>query len=395
MKNVYYVFVAFCACLLTFAPQRGSAQCTCSSGLPATPIIQSITIPPTVSSNLVFNFQQFNPSIGTLSCVTLKDTITIITTSSAINTGPDSTAFLFQLTVPSKITAPGITISKVYNKTYGYDTLAPHGVPGYNITYGPDTLTYNHAGSGSTGGNASYIGAGTVGITYAITGGGLTVLDGGLNDTTAVSTTLGGTLNLTYYWCPAALLANLMNNFTAARNNNNIQLKWHAPNEQKGVSYEIEYSVNGNDFSSAGLVESNSNADGTPADYQYLFNIGQNQTGNIFFRLKRTSADGNTITYSPVKLVNLSNGAGIASYHTYPNPVRNFTMIEFDKVMSGDFVLDLMNTAGQVLEHKTVTLAGTNQIKLDFTSHPSTGIYYLHVNDRTNNHQYISKLIIQ
>ncbi|HVM87212.1 MAG TPA: choice-of-anchor E domain-containing protein [Puia sp.] len=395
MKNVYSVLIALCACLMTFAPKRSFAQCTCSTGLPATPISQSITIAPMVTSSLTFNFNQFDPSIGTLSCVSLKDTITIITTSSAINTGPDSTAFLFQLTVPSKITAPGISISKVFTKTYGYDTLAPHGVPGYTISYGPDTLANNTKGSGSTGGNASYIGLGTVGVTFAITGGGLQVLDGGLNDTTSVATTLGGTLNLTYYWCPASALASLITNFTAAKNGNYIQLKWQSQNEQKNISYQIEYSIDGHSFFPAGSITSDTNSDGTTAAYQYQFSIPQNASGKMFFRVKRIDADGNTTVFSPVKVVNISNDAQLVSYHTYPNPVRTFAMIEFDQVLSGNFTVDLVNTAGQIIQHKAETLSGVNQIRLDLTSRPSTGLYYLHISNKTNNQQYISKLIIE
>lgn len=393
MKNVYSVIFGICACLMTFTPQRSLAQCTCTGGAPATPITQSITMPPTVTSSLTFNFQQFDPSIGTLSCVTLKDTITAITVSSAINTGPDSTAFLFQLTVPSKISAPGITITKVFTRTYGYDTLAPHGVPGYTITYGPDTVANNHTGSGSSGGNAAYVGLGTIGIVYAITGGGLQVLDGGLNDTTSVATTLSGTLNLTYYWCPAALLANVMSNFTAARNGGYIQLKWQAPNEQKDILYEIEYSADGSDYSSIGNMQSSPGSDGNPAIYVYEYKISQNSTGKLFFRVKRTSADGKSIIYSDIKTVSLNN-SGIAAFHTYPNPVKSYTMVEFDEVLSGDFIIRLVSTTGQIVQQNAVSLSGNNQMRLDLTSHPATGVYYLQVTNKTNNHQYISKLII-
>ncbi len=394
MKNVYLVIVASCACLMTFVPQHSAAQCTCTGGLPATPITQSITISPTVTSALTFNFQQFDPSIGTLSCVSLKDTITVITLSSALNTGPDSTAFLFNLAVPTKITAPGIVLTKTFTKIYGYDTLAPHGVPGYSIAYGPDTLANNYTASGGTGGNASYQGAGTIGIVYAITGGGLTVLDGGLNDTTAVSTTLQGTINLTYYWCPAAFLAYSMTNFTAAKNGNYIQLKWQAQDELKNIAYEVEYSTDGSSYSPVGTLLSNANSEGTTASYQFQYNLSSNSSSELFFRIKRTSADGKTIAYSAVKAVNVNNG-GISGYHTYPNPVKTFTMIEFDQVLSGNYMLDLVNTAGQIVQHKEVTLANSNQIRLDLTSHPATGIYYLQVKDQNKIHQYISKIVIE
>jgi hypothetical protein len=70
-------------------------------------------------------------------------------------------------------------------------------------------------------------------------------------------------------------------------------------------------------------------------------------------------------------------------------------MIEFDQVLSGDYLVDLVSTAGQIIQHKEVSLTGSNQIRIDLTSHPATGLYYLQVKDKTNNHQYISKLIIE
>src|SRR5260221_14708526 len=118
MKHVYILIIVGLAFIAASIPQSTFAQCTCSSGLPATAISQSVTIAPTVASTLTFTFQQFDPSIGDLSCVRLRDTISGTSTSSALNSGPDSTAFLFQLTLASKITAPGIVINKVFNKSY-------------------------------------------------------------------------------------------------------------------------------------------------------------------------------------------------------------------------------------------------------------------------------------
>ncbi|MBS1668898.1 MAG: T9SS type A sorting domain-containing protein [Bacteroidetes bacterium] len=394
MKNVYKVIFAMCACLLTLMPQSGSAQCLCSGGVPATPVTQSINIPPTVTSSITYNFQQFDPSIGTLSCVRLRDTVTIITVSSALNTGPDSTAFLFGLTVPSKISAPGITISKVFTRTYGYDTLAPHLVPGYTISYGPDTLANNLAQTGSTVGNAAYLGLGTVPVSFQITGGGLQVLDGGLNDTTSVATTMGGTVTLTYYWCPALPLANTFGNFTAAKNGNNIQIQWQGQNEQLGISYEIQYSKDGTHFLSLGNQMSDSSFYGKMASYQFIYPISSADNGKIYFRIKRTSPSGTNIIYSEIKTVNLSN-TGISSYRTYPNPVSTYTVLEFDEVLTGDYTIELVNTAGQVVQRNAVSLAGTNQYKLDLNSHPATGLYFLRVTGKKDSHQYLTKLIIE
>src|SRR6185295_16938044 len=104
MKNLYFRSFMLLACAQILNHSSLYAQCTCAGGVPATAINQTISISPTTTSTLNFSFQQFNPAIGTLSCVTLHDTITGISTTGAGNTGPDSTAFQFQLTLTNKIT---------------------------------------------------------------------------------------------------------------------------------------------------------------------------------------------------------------------------------------------------------------------------------------------------
>src|SRR5450631_4771388 len=113
MKNLYFRGILLFACTLVLSTSTLSAQCLCTGGIPATAIDQSITISPTTTSTLNFSFQQFNPALGNLSCVTLHDTITGTSVTGAGNTGPDSTAFLFQLTLMNKIAGPGITFTYV------------------------------------------------------------------------------------------------------------------------------------------------------------------------------------------------------------------------------------------------------------------------------------------
>jgi len=372
-------------------PQSTFAQCTCSSGLPATAISQSVTIAPTLASTLTFTFQQFDPSIGDLSCVRLRDTISGTSTSSALNSGPDSTAFLFQLTLASKITAPGIVINKVFNKTYGYDTLSPYGVPGYKITYGPDNIFNGSTGTGSTGGNAAYLGTGTIGTSYTVSGG-LITLDGGANDTTTIVTTIWGTLNLTYYWCPSLPLATAISNFSASKKDNYVMLQWIAANDQNNINYEIEYSRNGEDYAPVGNVPANIATAGTVTQYQYKYNPSPADMGEIYFRIKRTDASGN-ISYSMIKVVNLSATHRIG-IQTYPNPVVKTVMVQFDENQNGNFMLELVNITGQVIQQKSVVLSGSNMTRLDLDTHPIRGLYFLRAKNISNNKQYVTKVMI-
>jgi hypothetical protein len=391
MKNIYSrIFLSFLFISPLYFSAKLSAQCLCAGGIPATASVQTITIPPTTVSTLTFNFQQFDPTIGTLSCVSFVDTVTGSSITGARNTGPDSTAFLFLLSLTSKISGPGILISHPFSTTYGYDTLAPYGIPGDTITYGPENIITNATGSGSTGGNAAYLGLGTVPFTYAINGGMITE-DGGSNYKSSVSTTIGGTLSLLYYYCPLSLLATELQNFSAYKKDNNIILKWDAPNAENINGFDIEYSTNGIDFTSLATVPANHN---NPAgNYTYNYPVNNNSTGYVYFRIKETAGNNKT-GYSAVQKVLLSEKttAGIA---IRPNPAVTGISITFDHLMSGDYSVDVVNTAGQVILNKKIRLDNSNTIPVSWTNKPAPGIYFTRVTNTSSMEQQIIRVVIQ
>jgi hypothetical protein len=368
------------------------AQCLCSGGVPATAIDQTITISPTTTSTLNFSFQQFNPAIGTLSCVTLHDTITGISTTGAGNTGPDSTAFLFQLTLTNKISGPGITKTNVFNQMYGYDTLAPFGQPGDTITYGPDNIITIPTGVATTGGNAAYVGLGTVNIAYTINGGMIT-LDGGSNYNSSVTTVIGGILRLTYYWCPTIPLGTAISNFSVYKKNGKVSLQWLGTNDQKDIAYEIEYSKDNERWHTAGKVPAGSAPAGTVAQYQYQYHPAQTDVGEIYFRIKRTDAEGN-IVFSIIKAVNLQQEDQGPGIQIYPNPVTRKILIQFDELQTGNYSLELVSATGQVIERKQVQLSGVSMANLDLSTKPARGIYFLRALNLANNKLFLTKVIV-
>lgn len=392
MKNLYFRGFMLFACVQFLHITSLSAQCTCTGGIPATAINQSITISPTTVSTLNFAFQQFNPAIGNLSCVSLYDTITGISVTGAGNTGPDSTAFLFQLTLTNKVSAPGIAITHVFNKTYGYDTLAPYMTPGDTITYGPDNIITNPTGVGNAGGNAAYIGVGTINVVYAINGGMIT-LDGGSNYNSSVTTVIGGTMNLIYYWCPTVPLGTTITNFSVFKNNGTVSLQWLGTIDQKEIVYEIEYSNDNAHWQTAGSVPVGSAPTGTVAQYQYQYHPAQTDVGEIYFRIKRTDAEGNVV-YSVIKVVNLQQADQRPGIQIYPNPVNQKILIQFDEAQTGNFSLELVNTTGQIIEKRQIQLTGSSLANMDLMRKPASGIYFLRAVNLGNNRQFLTKVIV-
>jgi Secretion system C-terminal sorting domain len=390
MKNIYTkvsILLLFFI-LQLYLPAKLNAQCLCAASVPATPIVQTITIPPTTISTLTFNFQQFNPAIGTLSCVSFADTVTGISYTGARNTGPDSTAFLFLLSLTTKISGPGILISHPFSQTYGYDTLAPYGAAGDTITYGPTNIITNPISSGSTGANGAYLGIGTVPFSFAINGGMIT-LDGGSNYKSAVSTTIGGTMSLTYYYCPMVLLATNLQNFTAYKKDKNVFLKWDAQNAEDINQYDVEYSIDGKTFVSAATVVGD-HASASSYNYTYAVN---NNNGNLYFRIKQTS-NSNKSGYSAIQKINLNenNNTGIS---IHPNPAVTGMTLTFDHLLSGDYAVDLVNTAGQVVFNKKVKLTNSNTIPVNWNSKPAPGIYFTRFTNTATMDQQIIRVVIR
>lgn len=378
--------------VLIYLPPKVFSQCTCSGGLPATPITYSVTIAPTNASVLTFTFPQFDPSIGTLSCVRARDTISGVTTTGALNTGPDSTAFLFQLTLNNKITGPGITINQVVNKLYGYDTLAPFGMPGDTITYGPDPVFTNAPGTAQTGGNAAYIGLGTVDFTYKVNGG-VIALDGGLNYNSSISTDIGGTIALTYYYCAASALANGIINFSAYRMGNVVTLKWTGENEQSADNYFIEISRDGTHFYTTSSLPANAaDSSGAPT-YQYQYKTGSADGERLYFRIRKTDASGKS-SFSPVKTIVLA-GSAVADFRVYPNPASKHISLESPELLNGNIQVAITNSVGQQVYTRAFQLNGTNTISFDLPNTFTKGVYYLQVKNAAKNTQQLIKLFVR
>lgn len=396
MKRVYTSLLAVCIYMTASVPRVALAQCTCSGGVPANSIVNYATLAPTTVSTANINLPKFNPAIGNLTCVSLVDTITAVSVTHVWNKAASKTKYKFQLQLNNDIEGPGgISATSSFTKIYGPDSLEAAGLPGDSITYGPDSIYVNNIDSNGTTNTAPYLGGvGTVDFTYTINGG-LTSIIGSTNYGDSITTIYQGKFKLTYFWCPTIVLSTSIGSFTASPNGNSYLLQWSATNEQNNTSYEIQTSADGNHFADAGQEQSDPAAAGSTAKYQYQYHPDQTNVGTLYIRLKITDASGN-VTYSVVLVINRNgsdNGAPL-SYYAYPNPATNCLFFQFNNNQTGRFVLQLINTSGQIVTEKPVTLTGTSQIRLDLSPQPVKGLYFLRTRDLTHNQEYISKLLI-
>jgi len=115
--------------------------------------------------------------------------------------------------------------------------------------------------------------------------------------------------------------------------------------------------------------------------------------GELYFRIKRLDANGNAL-YSMIRVVDLDAMARIG-IQTYPNPVVNSITVQFDEKQNGNYLLELVNLTGQVLQQNVVTLSGGSMTRIDLTRHFAKGVYFLRAKDLSHDKQYVTKVMIQ
>lgn len=400
MNRVYSMMFTVCICMIVIIPRRGLAQCTCSGGVPATVVTQTQNIGPTINSTTSVFFNQYIDPTGTLgiSCFNFDDTIWAASTSFVQNNDADSTVYNFNTTINYTVKGPaggGINLNNSKTLVYGPDTLGGVGQPGQSETLGPDsTFSGSATSTHNNGATGAYSGGGVIPIT--ITFGGGSIASGGSNYTYTIQTNYVGVFKLTYYLCPNAVLSNTISNFTAVPNGQAILLQWLANNQQINTSYEIQISTDGKNFAPIGSTTTDPAAAGTTSKYQYQYHPDQTNAGQLWFRIKETDASGK-ITWSTVLILHSGDLAkgNFAGYSIYPNPVANSLVFRFNNSQTGRYLLELVNTAGQVVQQKPVTLTGSNEIQMDLSPQPVKGLYFLRTTDITRNQHYVSKVFIQ
>jgi hypothetical protein len=372
--------------------------------MPANQITYTATLDSINTSNPVLKFPKFNPSTGNLNCVGMDYTITSILSFDLANWLHFPFPYQFDYSQYTGINdGNGLFTDHNTMRTYGPYNLADTGQPGSTVHMGPDTLFNDASFSALNNTNTSPYQSGIPNDSTSVTYDNSYSIHYTSSSSAFDLSLLGyakGSFTLTYYWCPNVALATAISDFTAIQNGDFITLKWTGTNESDNTNYEIEYSNNGRPFQTIGNVKNDAAASGTSAKYQYQHPLDQADVGKLYFRIKRTDTNGD-ITYSEVLIITLGagiNGAagvmGTDGYQTYPNPATSSLIFQFNSSQTGRYLLELLNTAGQIVLQKPVTLTGSSQIRLDLNPHPVKGLYFLRTTDITHGQHYTSKVFI-
>ena len=163
-------------------------------------------------------------------------------------------------------------------------------------------------------------------------------------------------------------------NASLNREYNKVDLNWVTASEKNVSHFTIEKSLDGRNFSEAGLVFATGNSTET---INYSFedrNINTSKRGVIYYRLRSVDMDG-TFEYSVIRIITIGgqNKPGL-SVEAYPNPVTSDLRITIPSTWQGKKVVyELINGNGRVVKR---SIAGNaSQTETISVSSLAPGLY--------------------
>ena len=166
--------------------------------------------------------------------------------------------------------------------------------------------------------------------------------------------------------------------FNAAKNGNDVAVKWKTANELNTKEFQVEWSADGRNFSPIGTVNAVGNSD---VPRNYAFTHRQVAAGNNFYRLKILDANG-SFAYSPIVKLNFT---GRGSIKIYPSITHGELHVELNATKQEATTVMVLDLAGRLLSsRKMPVLAGYNRIDLTVNNLPA-GEYILKLVNNSDN----------
>ena len=186
---------------------------------------------------------------------------------------------------------------------------------------------------------------------------------------------------------PATVVPVTFTNITAYEQNHDIVVEWTVQNEINIVSYVIERSLDGRNFSNI----ANTNARGGNVMYTAL--DVDPAMGYNYYRIRSVDNTGR-IQYS--QIVRIRVGKGKPAISVYPNPVTdNVVHVMLSDMEQGNYKASLYNEAGQLVLVKQIIHPGGNSTQIITPNETlAKGSYQLEITSRDGSSN-IFKLLIQ
>jgi Secretion system C-terminal sorting domain len=139
--------------------------------------------------------------------------------------------------------------------------------------------------------------------------------------------------------------------FDAIRSDETVLLKWKTADEVNVKQFQVQRSLNGNDWSTLGVVGA-LNTTG-PNDYSYT--DANPMTGNNQYRIAEQDLDGK-LMYTGIRIVPFNNGGDLTAT-LYPVPARTVLTVITHSPVADQVVLRISDMQGKVVRIQEVQLS--------------------------------------
>ncbi|MCW3080323.1 T9SS type A sorting domain-containing protein [Segetibacter sp.] len=163
----------------------------------------------------------------------------------------------------------------------------------------------------------------------------------------------------------------------AVEKNGGVEVGWIAESESNMDRYEIEKSVDGHRFVTAGTVKAKIDP-GTSSNYTW-FDLMPNK-GDNFYKIKSVDKEG-AIKYSNVAKVKLEKGVSVITL--FPNPIQGKVIrLQFTGIKKANYNVSLFNSLGDKVHNGTISHGGGSaNHSIELKTFLPKGVYQLHVSD--------------
>ncbi len=172
---------------------------------------------------------------------------------------------------------------------------------------------------------------------------------------------------------PDVALPTELSRFNGKEGSEGILLDWQSASEVDTEYFELEHSVNGQDFTRVARIKARG-GETIGRAYSYMdkdFNYGDN-----YYRLKMVDAEG-TFEYSVV--INVPIDGKLREVIVYPSPVSDEASFSITSNAPEQVVLQVFNTLGVLLVSRKLELkTGVNQFSVA-SKNWSSGVYFVSV----------------
>ena len=156
--------------------------------------------------------------------------------------------------------------------------------------------------------------------------------------------------------------------FTGKHNGNSNQLSWKVENEQQLNFYDLQRSIDGQDYSAISRIKASGKNSYTYTDPLAL------ESSIYYYRLKSVDNDGH-FKYSVVIKIR----RGIQAFAAvYPNPFKDKIVLNIESAITDKTTIIITDGSGRTLYKENKVLSpGTNVIEINGTARLSKGVYQL------------------